>query len=171
MITQAQLKRRLVYNPLTGVFTWLTNSSRWRHDLGKQAGYFEPSTGGRIRIVIDGKRYYASHLAFLYMTGEWPPAEIPHRNHNAAGNSWSISGTSHFLSKTTTRASDQIHAPDSKASNQSIFVLGHVSTSTVKTSILDILLLKLKPTKLTKLRPSNTTASLQTLARLLPARC
>jgi hypothetical protein len=87
MLTQKQLKKRLLYNPRTGAFTWLTGS-RGRRDIGKQAGGLDPSNG-HIRIYIGGKRQYASRLAYLYMTGKWPPtALMDHRDHNPANNKW-----------------------------------------------------------------------------------
>jgi len=77
MLTQAKLKTLLHYNPQTGVWTRLRCSAR--SDLvGKPAGGI--CGDGYFYIRVDGGRYKAHRLAFLYMTGEWPAGEVDHRN-------------------------------------------------------------------------------------------
>jgi hypothetical protein len=58
----------------------------WR---GRRAtvGGIHKSTG-YCRIGIDGCLYRSSRLAVLYMTGEWPKAEIDHVNCNKADDRW-----------------------------------------------------------------------------------
>jgi HNH endonuclease/AP2 domain len=43
---------------------------------------------GYLVIKIEGHTYKASRLAWLYVTGAWPGAEIDHRNLNRLDNRW-----------------------------------------------------------------------------------
>ena len=77
MLTQARLKEVLHYNPVTGV--WTRKSSRSRKDLvNKSAGSL--SGCGYLYIRVDDTRHSAHRLAFLYMTGKWPPKNVDHKN-------------------------------------------------------------------------------------------
>lgn len=74
MITALELRERLQYDPLTGLWVWLkTPRKGW---AGCPAGTID-AYGYRV-IKIDGQSYKASRLAFLYMTGDWPPDEMDH---------------------------------------------------------------------------------------------
>ena len=77
-------KDKLIYNPENGLFTWKVSCGRKR--TGDRAGC--PSGNGYIAIKIDGKRYLAHRLAWLYMTGEWPKDQIDHRNRSRGDNRW-----------------------------------------------------------------------------------
>lgn len=66
------------YDPTLGVFTWKV--SRGRHArIGDFAGHFDASDG-YIKIGINGTRYGAHRLAWLYVHGRWPKHEIDHIN-------------------------------------------------------------------------------------------
>lgn len=52
---------------------------------GKIAGTRKKS--GAIHIMLDGKKYFAHRLAFLWMTGEIPPL-VDHHDGNPANNRW-----------------------------------------------------------------------------------
>jgi hypothetical protein len=96
MLTQAELKALLHYDPATGIFTWkerdaaLFRSSqamqswneRW---AGKQAGC---SAAGRIDVHVLKTNWRGHRLAFLYMTGSVPPL-VDHRDGNPLNNSFS----------------------------------------------------------------------------------
>lgn len=83
-ISQERLRELLFYNPLSGSFTWRAKSSPFsRANLGAIAGFI--NYGYRV-IKVGGKAYQAHRLAWLYMTGEWPKAEIDHINLNRADN-------------------------------------------------------------------------------------
>ena len=88
MITQNELKEVLEYNPDTGVFTWKkVNSNRIK--VGDVAGCKANNKGYiSIMIRINKKLYSAHRLAHLYMTGNFPPIDIDHINHNPSDNRW-----------------------------------------------------------------------------------
>lgn len=73
----ARLHACLRYNPESGVFYWRVKPSK-RIQLGAPAGF--PSATGHIRIAVDGKRYWAHHLAWLFAYGEWPVGILDHIN-------------------------------------------------------------------------------------------
>jgi len=84
-LTQKRLKELLHYSPETGVFTWLVNR-KGTASAGVIAGYLNKK--GYIRISVDGERYLAHRLAWLYMTGEWP-IQTDHDKGNRADNRFS----------------------------------------------------------------------------------
>lgn len=82
LLTQSRLKELLSYDPETGVFTHLTNRG---YHLGLTAGYLKRSSGYWV-IEVDGKKYYAHRLAWLYTTGSFPAAGMDHRDGNRSNN-------------------------------------------------------------------------------------
>ena len=82
-ITQKELKKVLHYDADTGKFTWL-KARNSRIKAGDIAGGIDRY--GYIRIKINGNKYLAHRLAFLYMTGKFPPDEVDHINHLRADN-------------------------------------------------------------------------------------
>jgi len=82
MLTQEELKSKLVYNPSTGTFTRSTNHRRWK---GTPAG---SKTKGRVYIQVNGCLHLAHRLAWLYMTGSWPNDQIDHINRDQSDNRW-----------------------------------------------------------------------------------
>jgi hypothetical protein len=82
-LTQDELKRRLRYEPETGEFYWLVTRSK-RRFAGKRAG--RTMVQGYCIISIDKRSYYAHRLAWLYVHGRWPTAEIDHINDDPADN-------------------------------------------------------------------------------------
>ena len=79
------MKELLHYDPETGVFVW----REWRGGTafaGTEAGRL---ARGYVGISVDKRRYPAHRLAWLYVTGEWPPQEIDHINGHRADNRWS----------------------------------------------------------------------------------
>lgn len=84
-LTQARLKELLHYDPETGVFTWVAVVGSARP--GDPASTSVNHHG--YKLLRAGKRRYAQHrLAWLYMTGEWPRAQVGHRNGMRSDNRW-----------------------------------------------------------------------------------
>ena len=84
ILTQKRLQELLSYEPLTGIFTRrVTTSSRGK--AGSVAGHLSL---GYILIYVDGRLYMAHRLAYLYMTGTWPPNMIDHRDTCKHNNVW-----------------------------------------------------------------------------------
>lgn len=82
-ITQEQLKEILHYDFNTGVFSWRVATRNGQVPAGSVAG--TTKTNGYVRIEINGRTYAAHRLAWLYMTGSWPPKIIDHID-NVRGN-------------------------------------------------------------------------------------
>jgi|SRR5882672_6879863 len=84
MLTVGELKNILDYNPGTGIFRWKVSKSGIKRIV---AGHNHPN--GYVHITINGRYYGAHRLAWLYMTGEWPPCQVDHKNRVGTDNSWS----------------------------------------------------------------------------------
>lgn len=86
-MTQERLKELLHYDPETGMFTW-----KLKRTGGTKAGDIAgaASDRGYIKIKIGGKTYSANKLAWLYMTGSWPPIGmiVDHADLNTRNNAW-----------------------------------------------------------------------------------
>ena len=86
MLTYERLREVLHYDPETGVFTWLVRTST-RIKVGDVAAAADGR--GYIVIGVDGVLYKSHRLAFLWMTGEWPPQFVDHINGVRDDNRWS----------------------------------------------------------------------------------
>ena len=86
-ITASELRALFAYDPQTGIFTrkFATHGKGGSKPIGSVAGF--DATDGRRYMDIQGKRYYAHRLAWLYMTGDWP-VEVDHRNCDPLDNRW-----------------------------------------------------------------------------------
>lgn len=90
-LTQDRLKSVLHYDQETGLFTWTTDMK-----TGRGNGRVHIKAGSRagtpdrryIRIGVDGTRYWAHRLAFLWMTGSFPKIIIDHIDGDPSNNKW-----------------------------------------------------------------------------------
>lgn len=90
MITQARLKELLHYDPKTGVFRWVGTRAR-RIKNGDEAGSIRKpnSSGLTYRLInVNYNPEYAHRLAWLYMTGDFPPDQIDHKDGDGTNNRW-----------------------------------------------------------------------------------
>jgi len=86
-ITAERLRDLAHYDPETGVMRWRVNRDRAGNaKAGDALGH--PDKDGHLRAKVDGRSYYIHRLAFLYMNGDWPAAQIDHRDCNPANNAW-----------------------------------------------------------------------------------
>lgn len=84
-----RLKSQLDYSPATGEFRWLVskNSFGGKVKAGCVAG---SNKDGYVQIICDQRQYRGHRLAWLLMTGSFPPkgTEIDHINRNRSDNRW-----------------------------------------------------------------------------------
>lgn len=88
--TLTQLRNVLEYKPRKGHFVWLVHRKSHGHLIkpGEVAG---TKSVGRVAICYEGARYRAHRLAFLFMTGKWPPKDkiVDHKDGDDGNNKWS----------------------------------------------------------------------------------
>jgi hypothetical protein len=84
-LTVERLRELLHYDPETGDFTWRQDRVAGAK-AGDRAGWLANS--GYITLRVERKQYLAHRLAWLYVTGEWPPQQVDHVNQNKVDNRW-----------------------------------------------------------------------------------
>lgn len=86
-LTADRLKEVLRYDMESGKLFWILRpSSTAPVRVGDEAG--SENKNGYIRIWIDGDRYLAHRLAWLYVHGEWPKDQIDHIDGDKVNNRW-----------------------------------------------------------------------------------
>lgn len=89
MLTAELLRQQLHYDPETGVLTRkVATGGRYRASVGSVAGAV-CSESGYVMVSVFSKQYRAHRLAWLWMTGCWPAAEVDHVNGKRDDNRWS----------------------------------------------------------------------------------
>lgn len=85
MLTQAQLKEILTYNPDTGDFVWKNG-----RPAGSTKNIKRPNRTPISYIIVGvrGRNYRAHRLAWLYMTGEFPATFLDHKDGDGLNNRW-----------------------------------------------------------------------------------
>jgi len=97
VINQENLMSLLHYNKVTGVFTWRKRDASlfasaqaermWnKRYAGKEAGTVRQEPGGYRVILINGRKYMAHRLAWMYEYGKIPEGCIDHINCNKLDN-------------------------------------------------------------------------------------
>lgn len=81
-LTRDRLLEVLNYDPMSGVFRWKVRNSN-RVKIGDVAGVIAE---GYVKINIDGVRYPAHRLAWLYVFGAWPDGRLDHRDLDRSNN-------------------------------------------------------------------------------------
>lgn len=77
MLTQERLRDVIHYDPDSGVMTWKVSTAK-RIKAGDVVS--TRTNSGYIRVQIDGQKYMAHRLAWLYVYGRWPLHDIDHMN-------------------------------------------------------------------------------------------
>ena len=87
-LTAQRVREVLDYDPKSGLFTWRVRKAR-RVQIGDIAGSINKIHNRRM-IKLDGVKYRASRLAWLWMTEEWPPKgyEVDHKDGNSLNDRW-----------------------------------------------------------------------------------
>lgn len=84
-MTAEELKGLLDYDPNTGIFRWkVTRGGTARQ--GAIAGH--RNRAGYWRVFAMGKAHAAHRLAWLYVTGEWPPGDLDHCDGDRSNNAF-----------------------------------------------------------------------------------
>lgn len=87
MVTAERLREVVEYDPSTGEFVRRVRLAQ-RHKVGDRADFVVGSghLKGYRRVSLDGGRYLAHRLAWLYVHGEWPSGEVDHINGDKGDN-------------------------------------------------------------------------------------
>lgn len=76
-LTQARVRELLSYNRRTGVLRWkVRRGGKATQGVAADSG----NSHGYIRVGIDGVRYQAHRVIWLYVYGSWPQGAIDHIN-------------------------------------------------------------------------------------------
>jgi hypothetical protein len=83
ILTQERLKELLSYDPETGVFVRIKQTSS-NAKIGDVAG--NTNRNGYHYTQVDGTKFRTHRLIWLYMTGKFPPDSIDHIDRNPSNN-------------------------------------------------------------------------------------
>lgn len=81
----AIMRADLIYRPETGEFIRARTTSS-NAVMGSRAGFLNAK--GYRQISVGGRAYRANRLAWLWMTGEWPAAQVDHVNGDRDDDRW-----------------------------------------------------------------------------------
>lgn len=84
ILTAERLRELVSYDAESGVFTRIKTDRRNTRYLGPIP--HNPCGNGYAYIGVEGKRYPAHRLAWLYVQGRWPDDDIDHINGNRTDN-------------------------------------------------------------------------------------
>lgn len=130
-LTADEAREVFEYNPDTGALTWREARFNPQGRLTAQAGALVGGLTREYRTVsfrprAAGKPYtYQVHrLCWLWMTGEWPPHEVDHRNGDKADNRW----------QNLRHADDELNAQNRRRANRNNKSTGLLGVTTEKRS-------------------------------------
>ena len=81
-LTKERLKEVVTFDDTTGIFVRKLKAKR--AVVGRTLGY--KKSNGYIALSIDGQKYFAHRLAWLYVYGEFPKNDIDHIDGNRTNN-------------------------------------------------------------------------------------
>lgn len=84
-VTATRLRELFEYDREAGHFIRRVHASA-NARAGDVAGVI--NVAGYVQIDVDGRTYLAHRLAWLYVTGEWPAAQVDHINTDRSDNRW-----------------------------------------------------------------------------------
>ena len=85
ILTAAQVRALLDYNPETGELTWLPRpKTPGSNRAVGQATYI--CRQGYVKVNINGRLYRGHRLAWVHYYGEWPESNLDHINRDRADN-------------------------------------------------------------------------------------
>jgi len=100
-ITPAIVRELLDYDPESGILTWRRRDRSWftsdrihkawnTRFSGKPTGHVSTTSGEyrQVHVGLLGRLYIASHLIWMWMTGDQPPAVIDHEDRDGTNNTW-----------------------------------------------------------------------------------
>ena len=114
MLTQQELKKLLRYDPISGDFRRLTYSQNNQFKPGDVAGAV--NRDGYKIISINGKKYAASRLVWLYTTGKFPSHKIVFKDGNRANTA---------LSNLSTKRQTKTNRPAPEKTIQILYEITH----------------------------------------------
>lgn len=83
-VNQQALHQWFIYDKDTGNWTYRFNTKQGL--MGEDATVVH--SAGYLSVRVGGKDYLAHRLAFVYVTGSFPPDQVDHINQNKSDNSW-----------------------------------------------------------------------------------
>lgn len=87
-LSAEQVRELFTYVPNEPFLRWRNPSGRYgRIPAGSVAGGVNSIEGYR-NVTIFGKNYRASRLIWVYMTGEWPPHQVDHKDLDTGNDRW-----------------------------------------------------------------------------------
>ena len=86
MLSVAELRQALEYDPATGTFRWKVQKNAYggKTQVGEIAGH--TAKNGYVLIGLNGRVYRAHRLAWYFTHGQWPEQVIDHIDGNRANN-------------------------------------------------------------------------------------
>lgn len=88
-LTAEFVRQAFDYNPFTGLLRWRKRPDRSAHWNSRYAGRTVGSPVRRgLSVNINKKRYLIHRIIWVWMTGEWPPYELDHKDVNYRNNRW-----------------------------------------------------------------------------------
>lgn len=87
-LTCDEVRKLFTYDKKEGLLRWRNPSGRYgRIPAGAIAGSTTNKEGYRY-VTINGKLYRGSRIIWLLVTGEWPAAQVDHKDKNTGNDKW-----------------------------------------------------------------------------------